>query len=160
MTYYYCTFGENILHEHKFLLIEQKREIRQLTRKIIWNSYYMNSYESDYLFVPRQIYHKWIHFQVKCPLDRITISKHPVLSEEECAPSSPQTSVHDHRLLFFFSSPVCTYVIEYVSSQLSRSFTTNSPISQPSTLFTLAVPPGSIRSMEIQIEFELFAGIF
>lgn len=53
------SFGENILHEHKFLLIEQKRETRQLTRKIIWNSYYMNSYESDYLFVPRQIYHKW-----------------------------------------------------------------------------------------------------
>lgn len=99
-----------------------------------WNSYLHEQLRIR--FVPRQIhingvfYSRFI-FKSSIPFSSIVsrFREHPVSSEGECAPPSPQTSVHDHRLLLFFSSPVCTYVIEYVSSQLSRSFTTNSPIS-------------------------------
>lgn len=125
MTYYYCTFGENILHEHKFLLIEQKREIRQLTRKIIWNSYYMNSYESDYLFVPRQIYHKWSSifdsfssqvsprsyhdFETPCTLRRRVCT---IVSTDQRARSS-------FAFLFFFSR---VYLRDRIRKQPAFSF--------------------------------------
>lgn len=109
-----------------------------------------------------EFYFRFI-FKSSIPFSSIVsrFRKHPVFSKGENVHRRLHRPACTIIVCFsFFSSPVCTYVIEYVSSRLSRSFTTNSPISQPSTLFTLAVPPGSIRSMEIQIEFELFAGIF
>lgn len=61
-----------------------------------------------------------------------------------CAPTtSLQSRVYDHRspACFPFPSSVCTYVIEYVSSRLSRSFTANSTIRFHATLPTLSNSP-------------------
>lgn len=61
-----------------------------------------------------------------------------------CAPTTfLQSRVYDHRspACFPFPSSVCTYVIEYVSSRLSRSFTANSTIRFHATLPTLSNSP-------------------
>lgn len=127
-----------------------------------WNSYLheqncstTNSYKWSILFS--------IHFQLKYPLlfDRITISGTPCIlwRRVRAAVSTDQRARSSFASLFFFSR---VYLRDRIRKQPAFSFFYHEfpDLHEPSTLFTLAVPPGSIRSMEIQIEFELFAGIF
>lgn len=84
--------------------------------------------------------------------ERCTIIVCPAVSFSTCA------SFRFFPLLLLV--PVCIYVIEYVSSRLSRSFTTNASISRRFDSSPLRFSLFPSISMEIQIEFELFAGIF
>lgn len=124
-----------------------------------WNSYLHEQLRIR--FVPRQIHINRVFYSRFIFKSRITISRTPcILWRRVCAAvSTDQRARSSFASLFFFSR---VYLRDRIRKQPAFSFFYHEfpDLHEPSTLFTLAVPPGSIRSMEIQIEFELFAGIF
>lgn len=155
----FIIFDVCILHEHKFLINSRWHQLMEKLKFLLYNNL---SYVTRLCIRSSTNSYKWSckfsipNSQLKYLLlfDRITISETlcilwrrsvcTIVSAEQRARSSFAS------LFFFFFSRV--YLRDRIRKQPAFSFFYHE-FPQPSP----PVPPGS---MEIQIEFELFAGIF